>query len=307
MHPSPLKYLSLWVASTIFFMSGSIPVFADSNPAFSAQEKLAKLEIASGGRLGVAAINTANNARIEYRANERFPMCSTNKVMGVAAILKKSTTDSHLLAQNILYKKEDLTGWSPITEKHIADGMTIFKLCEATLTASDNTAINLLMKEIGGPEGVTAFARSIGDHQFRLDRWEPELNSAIPGDPRDTTTPAAMAESLQRLALGHALAGSQQNQLVTWMKANTTGNEQIRAGVTKSWVVADKTGSGDYGTTNDIGVIWPSHCSPLVIAIYFTQNKKDASKRKDILASATRIVMNEYARTDHCMRLLSAG
>jgi beta-lactamase class A len=160
-------------------------------PVFSANS-LKVLESASGGRLGVSAINTANHAEIQYRQNERFPFCSTSKVMGVAAILQESTKKPNLLQQRIHYKQDDLVTYSPITEQHFRDGMTVGQLCEATLTASDNTAINLLMKILGGPKSVTLFARSIENYSFRLNRWEPDLNTAIPNDPRDTTSPMAI-------------------------------------------------------------------------------------------------------------------
>jgi beta-lactamase class A len=153
----------------------------------------------------VSAINTANHAEIQYRQNERFPFCSTSKVMGVAAILQESIERPNLLQQRIHYRQDDLVTYSPITEQHLRDGMTVAQLCEATLTTSDNTAMNLLMKILGGPKGVTAFARSIGNDSFRLDRWEPDLNNAIPNDLRDTTSPMAMRISLQRLVLGHGL------------------------------------------------------------------------------------------------------
>jgi beta-lactamase class A len=147
------------------------------------------------------------------------------------------------------------------------------------------------MKRVGGPSGVTAFARTIGDTQTRLDRWETALNSAIPGDVRDTGTPRAMAHNLQRLTLGDALAAPERAQLLRWMRGNTTGGERIRAGVPASWEVADKTGTGDYGTTNDIAVLEAPGRAPRVIAIYFTQTTPDAHARSDVLASAARIVM----------------
>lgn len=289
----------LLIITAIFFASVSMSLFADTQEikSTSIQKKLEELEVSSGGRIGISAINMANNSRIQYRAEERFPFCSTSKVMSVAAILKQSMTDSHLLQQKITYSKKDVdsAGYSPITKNHIADGMTIGELCAAAISYTDNTAINLLLKKLGGLEVVNSFARSIGDNTFRLDHWEPELNSAIPGDLHDTTTPAAMEKSLQELVLGHALALLQREQLQTWLKDSITGNARIRAGVPKGWIVGDKTGTGDFGTTNDIGVIWPPNGSPIVVAIYFTQNKKDAVPRNDVIASATRILMNAFA------------
>nr|WP_295618671.1 class A beta-lactamase [Chamaesiphon sp. GL140_3_metabinner_50] len=182
--------------------------------------------------------------------------------------------------------------YSPITKQHIEDGMTVAALCAAAIGYSDNTAANLLMKIIGGPEAVTTFARSIGDRQFRLDRWETALNSAIPGDLRDTSTPNAMGLSLQRLAVGDALEPHLQLQLRVWLQGNTTGSARIRAGVPTDWQVGDKTGTGDYGTANDLGLLWPPHRAPVVVAIYTTQGEKDAKARNDVIASAARIVVD---------------
>jgi beta-lactamase class A len=259
----------------------------------SIQKELTKLEASSGGRLGVFAINTANNSIFQFHARKHFPMCSTAKVMAVSAILKHAMQDRGLLQQKVWYTKDeiDASGYTPMTEKHIVDGMTIGALCDAAITGSDNGAMNLLMKKLGGPSAVTLFARSIGDHQFQLDRYEPELNSANPGDLRDTSTPESMAKSLKRLLFGDGLGEAQQKQLLSWLKKNKTGNKRIRAGVPKGWVVGDKTGTGNYGTTNDIGVILPAKGSPIVVAIYFTQNTKSAAPREDVIASATRILM----------------
>jgi len=253
--------------------------------------QLATLEKNSGGRLGVTALDTANGMLIRYRADERFPFCSTSKVMVAAAILERSTRQTGLMRKRIHYAKSDLVHYSPISEKHIADGMTVAELCAAAIQYSDNSSANLLMKILGGPPAVTAFARSIGDKEFRLDRWETELNSAIPGDRRDTTTPAAMANSLRSLMLGDILAIPQRKQLQDWLRGNTTGANRIRAGVPADWQVGDKTGTGDYGTANDIAVLWPPARKPIVLTIYHTQLQTDAKPRDDVIAAATRIVV----------------
>jgi beta-lactamase class A len=279
-------------------------LFALFNAPVFAANSLKELEVASGGRLGVSAINTANHAEIQYRQNERFPFCSTFKVMGVAAILQESIERPNLLQQRIHYKQDDLVTYSPITEQHLRDGMTVAQLCEATLTTSDNTAMNLLMKILGGPKAVTAFARSIENYSFRLDRWEPDLNSAIPNDTRDTTSPMAMRISLQKLVLGHGLPEYQETLLQSWLKKNTTGASRIRAGVPKTWLVGDKTGTGEYGTTNDIGIIYPAGCKPIVVTIYFTQGIKDAKPREEVIASATKIVIEDFSKKDLCLKKL---
>ncbi|MGJ7525002.1 class A beta-lactamase [Variovorax sp. GB1P17] len=293
---SPVQRRTLLLAASVLPLASACSAWSQKGPQSSAEAQLAALESASGGRLGVVAFNTGSGARVQHRAHERFPFCSTFKLMLSAAILERSAKDASLFARRVNYSKGDLVSYSPVTEKNIATGMTVAELCAATAQYSDNGAANLLLKILGGPPALTAFARSIGDQTFRLDRWETELNTAIPGDLRDTTTPAAMADSVQRLVLGDALGAAQREQLQTWLLGNTTGKERFLAGVPAGWKVGDKTGSGDYGTTNDIGVLWPpAGAAPLVIAVYLTFPEKDAKARNDVIASATRIVVAALA------------
>ena len=276
-------------------------LFASASFA-SVHQAIKTIEQKSGGRLGISAIDTGTGQVIEYRAQERFPFCSTFKVMGVAAILKASMKDDLLLNRKIHYTKKDLVEYSPITQQHVHDGMSVAELCGATITMSDNTAINLLMHVLGGPEAISDFARIIGDHQFNLTHWEPNLNSAIPGEKRDTTTPKAMMESLKNLVLGTVLNAKQKELLLDWLTHNTTGNHRIRAGVSHQWIIADKTGTGGYGTTNDIGIVYPSHCKPIVLVIYFTQKEKNATANESVIASATKILMSEFRNTNKCLQ-----
>lgn len=287
---------------TVLMAAAVVPMLAFSAVSWaqtatkmtSVQQQLAALEKDSGGRLGVMLINTEDNSQIAYRADERFAMCSTSKFMAASAILKQSETQTELLNRRVSLKKSDLVNYNPITEKHLDTGMTVGELAAAALQYSDNTAMNKLIEQLGGPQKVTEYARKLGDKTFRLDRTEPTLNTAIPGDDRDTTSPRAMALSLQHVTLGSALAEPQRAQLVEWMKGNTTGAMSIRAGLPATWVVGDKTGSGDYGTTNDIAVIWPDNKAPLILITYFTQPQKDAKSRRDVLASAAKIVTQGY-------------
>ncbi|WP_109400538.1 class A beta-lactamase [Proteus sp. TJ1640] len=283
------------IAVSLISLLASPTLWANTNNTIEAQ--LSELEKYNQGRLGVALINTEDNPQITYRGEERFAMASTSKVMAVAAVLKESEKQAGLLDKNITIKKSDLVAYSPITEKHLVTGMSLAQLSAATLQYSDNTAMNKILDYLGGPSSVTQFARSINDVTYRLDRKEPELNTAIHGDPRDTTSPIAMAKSLQALTLGDALGQSQRQQLVTWLKGNTTGDHSIKAGLPKHWIVGDKTGSGDYGTTNDIAVIWPENHAPLILVVYFTQQEKDAKYRKDIIAKAAEIVTKEFANS----------
>lgn len=267
-----------------------LPACASIDPEPTLAPRFAALERDLQGRLGVAALDTANGRLIAHRADERFAMCSTFKMMASAAVLARSVADPNFLLQKVRYTKDDLVTYSPVTEKHTGDGMTLEELCAATMITSDNTAANLILRQIGGPEGLTRFARGIDDQQFRLDRLETELNSAIPGDPRDTTTPRAMMQSLRALVLGNALPPAQRQKLKQWMIDCETGGKTIRAGVPAHWVVGEKTGSGGYGSRNDIGVAWPPGRGAVVMAIYTTRDEKGAASRDDIVAAAARIV-----------------
>lgn len=296
----------LTFVTTIFMVVACmlLPISCASLPKNSKQEKilpvkdaLESLESNAGGRLGVYAIDTGSGRDIRYRANERFPMCSTSKIMVVSAMLKKSELDGNSLGEIVSYKTSDTVAWSPITAKHFNDGMTVSELCKAAITYSDNTAINLIIKKLGGLEAVNTFAHSIGDTTFRQDRQEPDINTAIPGDVRDTTTPQAMANSLKKLVLGSALQPTKRALLNRWLKENTTGSNKIRAGLPTGWSVGDKTGTGDYGTTNDIGVVWPTSGSPIVMAIYLTQKTKKAPENEAIIASVTQHICAFFLST----------
>ncbi|WP_194713188.1 class A beta-lactamase [Noviherbaspirillum soli] len=261
----------------------------------AALARLQALEHTFDGRLGLCAIDTGSGRSLAWRAAERFPLCSTFKAVLAAAVLAQSSRSPDLLQRRIRYTRQDLVTYSPVTQAHIGDGMTVKELCAAAVQHSDNTAGNLLLQLVGGPAGLTAYARSLGDTAFRLDRWETALNSALPGDERDTTTPAAMSATLKRLVLDDALAGPQRAQLQDWLAGNTTGDARIRAGMPAGWRVGDKTGTGDYGTTNDIAVLWPPQRAPVMLAIYLTGTAPDAKPRNEIVAQAARVVADWLA------------
>lgn len=294
MKHSSLRRALLLAGITLPLVNFSLPTWAAAIPG-SLDKQLAALEHSANGRLGIAMINTGNGTKILYRGARRFPFCSTFKFMLAAAVLGQSQSQPNLLNKHINYHESDLLSYAPITRKNLAHGMTVSELCAATIQYSDNTAANLLLKELGGLAAVNQFARSIGDQMFRLDRWEPDLNTALPNDPRDTTTPAAMTASINKLVLGDALHPAQRSQLTAWLKGNTTGDATIRAGAPTDWIVGDKTGSGDYGTTNDIAVLWPTKGAPIVLVVYFTQREKDAKPRRDVLASATKIILSQIS------------
>jgi beta-lactamase class A len=254
-------------------------------------DEIQRLERESGGRLGVCVVETATGARHGHRGDERFPMCSTFKALAAAAVLAQVDAGKEQLSRRISYDASALTTYSPVTEKHVGNGMTVAELCDAAVTVSDNTAANLLLATIGGPAGLTSFARSLDDQFTRLDRNEPTLNEALPDDPRDTTTPNAMASTLQTLILGtKALSAPSREQLTAWLIRNKTGDTRLRAGFAKNWRIGDKTGTGARGTSNDIGVVWPSNTPPVVITTYLTGATVSATQQNATLASVARAV-----------------
>ncbi len=254
-------------------------------------DEIKRLERESGGRLGVCVIETATGARHAHRGDERFPMCSTFKALAVAAVLAQVDAGKQQLSRRIGYDASALVTYSPVTEKHVGNGMTLAELCDAAVTLSDNTAANLLLASIGGPAGLTSFIRSLDDQFTRLDRNEPTLNEALPDDPRDTTTPNAMASTLQTLVLGtKALSAPSREQLTAWLIGNKTGDTRLRAGFAKGWRIGDKTGTGGRGTSNDIGVVWPPNAAPVVITAYLTGATVSAAQQNATLASVARAV-----------------
>jgi beta-lactamase class A len=259
--------------------------------------RIAAIEARIGGRMGVAAVETDSGKRLDYRSEERFPMCSTFKFVAAAAVLKRVDEKQETLDRFVSYDAKEILEYAPVAKARLKDGgMTVGALCAAAIEQSDNTAGNLLLNVIGGPDGLTQFVRSLGDDVTRLDRIEPELNSAIPGDERDTTTPAAMRSDMQRLLLGDALTESSRHQLEDWLQHNETGGLMIRAGVPKNWTVGDKTGRGANGATNDIAIIRPPDRAPLLLAIYFVGSSAPADDRAAAIAEAARVSAEFFSR-----------
>ena len=274
-----LPALSLSLRST-----AAAPGKQDLAAAFKAMEDR------TGARLGVSALDTGSDNRIGYRQNERFAMCSTFKFLAAAAILARVDGKQEQLDRKILIKKRDIISHSPIAEKHVGKSMTLAQLCEATVTVSDNAAGNLILEALGGPRGLTKFARSLGDETFRLDRWETELNEAKPGDPRDTITPVDILADMQKTVLGDALSKSSRDQLIEWLLASKT--KRIRAGVTKDWSVGDKTGTSSSGMANDIAVLWPPQRKPILLAIYLYDPKGTPDSRDQIHKEVASLVVD---------------
>ncbi|WP_432001336.1 class A beta-lactamase [Streptomyces sioyaensis] len=261
-----------------------------SSATEGAHAALRRLERAHRARVGAFAHNTRTGATVAYRADTRVPLCSVFKTLAVGAVLRDLDHNGETLARRVHYTAADVVPNSPVTSQHTATGMTIAELCAAALRRSDNTAANLLLRALGGPTAVTDFARSLGDRTTRLDRWEPELNSAEPGRTTDTTTPAAIARTYARLLLGDALTPADRGRLTAWMKANETNTERFRAALPKDWTLADKTGTGSYGTGNDVGVAWTPDGTPIVLAV-LTGTARQADPSDDpLVAGVTRVL-----------------
>jgi beta-lactamase class A len=258
-------------------------------------EAVAKIETESGGRLGVAVLDTGSGVLTGHRTDELFPMCSTFKALAAAAILVRVDAGKEQLARRVPVEQKDILSYAPVTKQHLGRDMSVAELCEAMVTLSDNSAANILLTSMGGPSSITSLARSLGDEITRLDRFEPELNESIPGDPRDTTTPAAMAKNLKLLAAGNALSAASRDQFIAWLVGCKTCDTRLRAGLPKSWRVADKTGTGERGSTNDVAVIWPDGRSPVIVACYLTETTAPDDKRNATHAAVGRAVAAAFA------------
>lgn len=256
--------------------------------------RIVEIEHRVGGRLGVAALNTASGRHLEYRATERFPMCSTFKFLVAASVLDHCDKDNENLDRPVYYDPSDLLQYAPITKQHVKEGsMTLGALCGAAIEYSDNTAGNLLLQAIGGPGKLTEYVRSLGDSVTRLDRNEPSLNSAIPGDVRDTTSPQAMLSDMKNLLIGNGLSTNSRRQLETWLVANTTGAKRLRAGIPAAWRTGDKTGTGENGATNDIAIVWPPNGAPILVAVYLAEFAGPIEDRESAIAEVGRLVANQ--------------
>lgn len=271
-------------------VAGRLPAHAqsvdDARDRFAAA--LDAIEAKSGGRLGVALIEVGGGRRWSSRGSERFPMASTFKALLAAAVLARVDRGEETLQRRLPVKSADILPHSPFAQARVGQEASVGDLCEAAVALSDNASANLLLETIGGPDGLTKFLRSIGDPASRLDRIEPGLNEAAPGDPRDTTTPEAMATTVEALVFGEVLSPSSRGALTRWLVDSTTGLARLRAGLPKGWSAGDKTGSGENGTANDVAVIWPPNGASLVLASYLTGSTLDAAGRDAVHADVAR-------------------
>ncbi|WP_431890033.1 class A beta-lactamase [Nocardiopsis alba] len=248
------------------------------------------LEAEYDTRLGVYALDTGSGEEVEFREDERFAFASTFKSLLAGVVLSENSLEE--MERVITYDEDVLVSHSPVTEENVGTGMSLLELCDATVRFSDNAAANLLLEELGGPEGFTESLEELtGDDVTTLDRYETDMSAAVPGDERDTSTPEALAGSLEAFTLGDVLPEDRREVLVDMLVRNTTGDAVIRAGVPEGWVVGDKTGTGGYGTRNDIAVVWPEEGDPIVLAVLSTMEVEDAEPQDSLIAEATEVVV----------------
>ncbi|MFE3755259.1 class A beta-lactamase [Nocardia tengchongensis] len=261
---------------------------SDSTKTPATTDALRSLEQQHGARAGVFVIDTGTGRTVGYRQDERFTFNSTFKGLACGALLHAHPLQTGFFDQVIHFTADKLVSASPVTSTRVDTGMTVTELCDAAITRSDNTAGNQILELLGGPQALNDFLRGLGDQTTHMDRWEPDINTDIPGDDRDTSTPAALAEDYRRLVLGDVLAQPERTQLTAWLLANTTGDARIRAGLPADWKTGDKTGSGDYGTANDVAVTWPAGgAAPLVIVVLTAKPDKAAEYDNPLVAALT--------------------
>jgi beta-lactamase class A len=272
---------ALAIATLHITRAGAVP--------FDVHARLAEIEAAAQGRLGVAILDTGTGTLYGRRENERFPLCSTFKLLAAAMVLDRVDSGEEKLDRRIAFGADDVVVHSPATKERAGtDGMTIAELCDAAITLSDNTAGNLLLASFGGPQALTQYLRSLGDKATRLDRIEPDLNEATPGDPRDGTTPRAMAYTLQRILLGNVLSKASEALLIGWLTANKTGGARLKAGLPTGWRIGDKTGTCGHDATNDVAIIWPPDRPPIIVAAFLADTKAPLDEREAALAEVAR-------------------
>lgn len=279
-----LRVLKRWTGAAMVAATALLTGCSTGGHTDTAQ-RFTDLETKYGARLGVYATDS-----LAHRESERFAFDSTFKPLACAALLHEHPLATGYFDQTIHYTHDDLVPYSPTTETRLDTGMTVAELCEAAITRSDNTAGNQILKLLGGPPALTAFLRTIGDDTTRSDRWETDLNTSIPGDDRDTTTPRAIAADYRKLVVENTLGAPERDLLESWLIANTTGAQRIRAGLPNTWTVGDKTGTGDYASANDIAVAWTDRGEPVVIAVLTAKPDQRAQPDNALLADAARIV-----------------
>ena len=286
----------LFLAGTVLLASGCAATAPTASEQSRTSLELLRAELGQRARLGVAALDTGSGRTLRFDAGSRYAMCSTFKLALAAAILAAVDRGGIRLDDDLSFGRDDLLDYAPVVRANVGRGkLSVARLCAAIVEVSDNSAANLLLRRIGGPAGLTAFIRRSGDRVTRLDRYEEELNTNLPGDPRDTTTPAAMLGLMQTLLLGNTLTPRSRARLIGWMEGATTGLRRLRAGLPPGWRAGDKTGNGANGAANDLAIAWPPERPPILIASYISDAEVDDAARHAAHASVGRIVAGAFA------------
>ena len=288
--------IAIFALIGIFLFTGcgkEVKQSSASNSAGKSAAAFAQLERDYSAKLGVYALDTETNKEVLYRSDDRFLYCSTSKALLAGIVLQQNSLDQ--LKQVVRYSSDDILSYAPVTKEHVEQGMTLEEICIAALRFSDNTAANLLFNHIGGPTGFKSALNKLGDNITEPVRLEPHLNEVIPGDNSDTSTPRQLAIDLQAYTTGNVLTEDKRKMLIEWMTGNATGKKMIRAGAPADWIVADKSGSGSYGTRNDIAIVIPPNRKPIIIAILSTHAEKEAKYNDQLIAQAAKIVFDSLA------------
>lgn len=264
----------------------------ESKQPINIDDKFEQIENEYDAQIGVYAINTETNQTVEYHQDERFAYASTFKALAAAMLLKQNSLED--LEKTVTYTKDNLVAHSPVTEKHVDNGMTLLEISEAAIRKSDNTAGNLLLEALGGPDDFKDSLNRIGDDVTQPKRYETELNEFSPENESDTSTPKAMATNLKKVTQSDFLSDNKRELLMDWMTNNEAGDSLIRAGAPKDWTVMDKSGAGNYGTRNDIAVVNPPNKEPIVIAIMSRHDKENAEYDDSLIAKASKIALNAF-------------
>ncbi len=279
------QYLAMPILVLLFAFAG--PLHAQTPSAF--EQQMFSLEQSSGGRLGVALLDASGKLIAAYRGDKRFAMCSTFKLPLAAAVMREIEAGELDFETILRFDESDKVAYAPVTGPRLPNGeITVLEAIEAIVQISDNIAANLLLKAQGGPEEFNQFMRSLGDKVTRLDRYEPALNENQPGDPRDTTSPKAMARSLHTILTGDALRESNRRVLNEITRNVKTGKRRIPAGIPEGWEVAHKTGT--CGTAyNDIGYVIPADGDAgFMLTIYLDRPTVSSKDAEAVIAEVTR-------------------
>ncbi|WP_407244637.1 SHV family class A beta-lactamase [Klebsiella aerogenes] len=286
-----MRYIRLCIISLL----ATLPLAVHASP--QPLEQIKQSESQLSGRVGMIEMDLASGRTLTaWRADERFHMMSTFKVVLCGAVLARVDAGDEQLERKIHYRQQDLVDYSPVSEKHLADGMTVGELCAAAITMSDNSAANLLLATVGGPAGLTAFLRQIGDNVTRLDRWETELNEALPGDARDTTTPASMAATLRKLLTSQRLSARSQRQLLQWMVDDRVAGPLIRSVLPAGWFIADKTGASKRGARGIVALLGPNNKAERIVVIYLRDTPASMAERNQQIAGIGAALIEHWQR-----------